>query len=215
MTAHGERPSAFGTSPDPAAAATEAAKAAVRRELLAARRALGPEGRRAAAAALAVATVGLAARTGGPVCAYLPVGTEPGSVAGLDALRAAGHRVLLPVVPPVPGPLDWARYDGPDSLADARLGLREPTGPRLGVAGITTAALVLVPALAVDRHGTRLGRGGGYYDRTLPLAAPEALLVAMIGDDELLDALPAGPFDVPVAAVIRPTTGVTMLSAGT
>jgi 5-formyltetrahydrofolate cyclo-ligase len=204
VTAHGERA-------DPADAGLGDAKVELRRRLLAARRAVPPAERAARAAALSAATVALAARTGGPVCAYLPVGSEPGSVAGLDALRAAGHDVLLPVVPAAPGPLDWARYDGPDALADGPLGLREPTGLRLGVTVITSARLILVPALAVDRRGNRLGRGAGYYDRTLPLAAPNALVTALIGDDELLEELPAAAHDVPVAAVLRPSTGVTML----
>lgn len=211
MTAHGE-----GVTADPATAAVsavEARKGELRRLLLAARRAVPATERARRADALSMAVVGLAARTGGPVCAYLPIGTEPGSVAGLDALRAAGHTVLLPVVPAVAGPLDWAGYEGPGSLADGPLGLREPMGRRLGVSGITTARLVLVPALAVDRLGNRLGRGGGFYDRTLPLAAPGALVCAVIHDDELIDELPADPHDVAVAAVMRPTPGMTMLRA--
>lgn len=188
-------------------------KIPLRRELLAARKAVDAGRRAARAAALADGVVALAASrgTGLVVCAYLPVGSEPGSIAMLDALREAGHVVLLPVVPDEPGSLDWAVYDGPASLADGPLGLREPTGPRLGVAGITEADLVLVPALAVDRAGNRLGRGGGYYDRTLPLAGPDALVIAVVDDHELLDAVPADPHDMRVAGVLRPGTGVTTL----
>ncbi len=165
----------------------------------------------AAAVALTAAAVRLADGVGGPVCAYLPVGREPGSVAGLDALRGAGHEVLLPVVPGAVGPLDWARYCGPGSLAGGPLGLREPTGPRLGVASITRAGLVLVPALAADRCGVRLGRGGGYYDRTLPLARAGVPLIALLYDGELVDELPAEPHDVRVTGALLPGTGVTML----
>nr|WP_051233260.1 5-formyltetrahydrofolate cyclo-ligase [Pseudonocardia asaccharolytica] len=183
----------------------------MRRRLSAARRAVSPQQRAEWAAALAMATVRLAEQTGGPVCAYLPIGSEPGSAAGLDALRAAGHEVLLPVVPAVAGPLDWARYEGRGSLADGPLGLREPTGERQGVMAITKARLVLIPALAVDRRGVRLGRGGGYYDRTLPLARAGVVLAAILHDDELVDELPAEPHDVRVSAVVRPATGVTLL----
>lgn len=193
----------------------DAAKTALRRELISARRTVEPARRTRRDAELAIGACALAAGRGPAalVCAYLPVGGEPGSIAMLDALREAGHVVLLPVVPPAPGSLDWARYEGPGSVTAGPLGLREPTGARLGVAGITSASVVLVPALAVDRRGNRLGRGGGYYDRTLPLAGPDALVTAVIDDGELLDAIPTEPHDVRVAAVLRPATGVTLLPA--
>ncbi|HKR52384.1 MAG TPA: 5-formyltetrahydrofolate cyclo-ligase, partial [Pseudonocardiaceae bacterium] len=70
---------------------------------------------------------------------------------------------------------------------------------------------VLVPALAVDRHGARLGRGGGYYDRTLPLAAPSTPLVAIVRDDEVLTSLPVQPHDVPVTAALTPNRGLFLL----
>ncbi|MFC5994288.1 5-formyltetrahydrofolate cyclo-ligase [Pseudonocardia hispaniensis] len=206
MTATGEPPLSDDCGPTPTAAKNE-----LRRRLSAARRAASPQQRAEWAAALAVATGQLAAQTGGPVCAYLPIGSEPGSVAGLDALRAAGHEVLLPVVPKVAGPLEWARYEGPGSLTEGPLGLREPTTDRQGVTAITKARLVLVPALAVDRRGVRLGRGGGYYDRTLPLARADVVVAAMLHDDELVDELPTEPHDVRVSAVVRPATGVTLL----
>lgn len=143
----------------------------------------------------------------GTVCAYWPLDAEPGSPALLDGLVQRGCRVLLPVV--IAGaPLDWAEYTGPGSLQAGPLGLREPAGPRLGCAAITTAVLVLVPALAVDRRGVRLGRGGGYYDRTLPLVTPGTPVVAIVRDDEVLAALPAQPHDVPVTAALTPARGL-------
>jgi 5-formyltetrahydrofolate cyclo-ligase len=192
--------------------AQDAAKAELRRSLVTARRAVSPQRRAERDRRLAAGAVAAAAGRA-VVCAYLPVGSEPGSASMLDALRDAGHVVLLPVVPPEPGSLDWARYEGRCSVADGPLGLQEPTGPRLGVSGITRAAVIFVPALAVDRCGHRLGRGGGYYDRTLPLAAPDALVTAVVDDHELLDVVPAEPHDVRVGAVLRPATGVTLLPA--
>lgn len=202
-----ERPSGpVAPGPDVAAA-----KRALRARLRAARAALDPEVRATRARALAVQVPSLAAAVRGPVCAYLPVGTEPGSVAWVEALRAAGREVLLPVVPAVPGPLDWAVHTGPEALRPGPLGLREPAGPRLGPGAVGAAGLVLVPALAVDRSGFRLGQGGGYYDRTLPLAAPGAPLVAIVHPEELLDALPTAPFDRPVSAALLAGGGVTPL----
>ena len=185
------------------------AKQLWRERLLAAREAVPVEVRAARAAALTAAAGKLAAQTGGPVCAYLPVGAEPGSPELVDALRAAGHEVLLPVVPsPRKGPLDWARYDGPDGLGTGPLGLREPIGPRLGPVGISRARLVLVPALAVDLRGGRLGRGAGYYDRTLVLAAPGTPLVVVLHDEELVDELPVEPHDHRVTGALLPATGL-------
>jgi 5-formyltetrahydrofolate cyclo-ligase len=188
---------------------TPASKREWRSRLRAAREAVPPQVRAQRAEVLAAGMLELAAGTGGPVCAYLPVGAEPGSAAAVDALRAAGHEVLLPVVPGRGVPLEWARYDG--ELAPGPIGLREPTGPRLGPAAIGRARLVLVPALAADRRGIRLGQGGGYYDRSLPLAAPGTPLVVVLDDGELVPELPAEPHDHPVTAVLQPGAGLTSL----
>lgn len=141
------------------------------------------------------------------LCAYVPVGREPGSTELLDDLRDIGCRVLLPVVVGQE-PLDWAEYEGPSSLEKADLGLLEPTGRRVGSGGIGQAQVVLVPALAVDRAGRRLGRGGGHYDRSLPLRAADAKLVAVVRDDEVVDELPGEEHDVPMSAVLTPKAGV-------
>ncbi|MGH3887603.1 MAG: 5-formyltetrahydrofolate cyclo-ligase [Pseudonocardiaceae bacterium] len=199
----------------------EIGKGELRRRVLAARRAVPAAVREAEAAALAAVRLPQwsdpASRSHSPglsgtVCAYWPADAEPGSPALLDGLVRRGCRVLLPVVgTPAVGaaaPLDWAAYTGPGSLGVGPLGLCEPTGPRLGCAAITTAVLVLVPALAVDRHGVRLGRGRGYYDRTLPLATPGTPLVAIVRDDEVLASLPVQPHDVPVTAVLTPGMGL-------
>jgi len=191
--------------------AIRSAKDGWRRRLVAARRALPSEVRAARAAALTVGAVRLAAQVVGPVCAYLPVGSEPGTSALVEALRTAGHEVLLPVVPAAPGPLDWARFDAVDALGAGPLGLREPTGARLGPSAVTGAALVLVPALAADRSGGRLGRGGGFYDRTLHLAATGTPLVAVLYDDELVDHLPVEPHDLRVTGALLPDAGLVRL----
>jgi 5-formyltetrahydrofolate cyclo-ligase len=186
-------------------------KAELRRRLAAARRSLSAETRAAHAEALRPHVLALAAAAGEIVCAYLPIGSEPGSVALLDALRAGGHEVLLPVVPPAPGPLDWARYTGPDDVGAGPLGLREPLGPRLGTSAVGRAALVLVPGLAADPTGIRLGRGGGYYDRTLPGVHPGTPLAVLLHEGELVDDLPAGTHDVPVTAAVLPVRGTVPL----
>ncbi|MBV8996170.1 MAG: 5-formyltetrahydrofolate cyclo-ligase [Pseudonocardiales bacterium] len=183
----------------------ESAKWELRRRVVAARQAVPLAVRAAEAAGLAA--IALPVDRPATVCAYWPVGAEPGSPELLDALVRRGCRVLLPLVT-ARGPLDWADYTGESALRAGPLGLREPTGPPLGAAAIATAALVLVPALAVDWHGTRLGRGGGHYDRTLPLAGPGTPLVAVVRDDEVLASVPAQPHDVPVTAALTPGRGL-------
>lgn len=140
------------------------------------------------------------------VAAYVPFGNEPGSPAFLDALLDRGVTVLVPVVPVgAPTALDWARYDGADSLRRGRWGLLEPTGEPLGADAVQAASVVFVPAYAVDPTGTRLGRGAGYYDRTL--GGLDAELVAVVADDEVVDSLPADPHDVRVGWVLTPSGG--------
>ncbi|MDT0221318.1 5-formyltetrahydrofolate cyclo-ligase [Gordonia sp. AC31] len=140
------------------------------------------------------------------VAAHVPVGNEPGSNSMLDALVDRGVSVLVPVVPDGdPAPMDWAPYTGPDSLAPGRWGLLQPTTDRVGVTAIRAASVILVPALAIDKSGVRLGRGAGYYDRTLHGLSAD--LVGVVYDDEVVDSLPSGDHDVPVGWTLTPGDG--------
>jgi 5-formyltetrahydrofolate cyclo-ligase len=181
--------------------AVVSATAHLRTQLLAGRAARPARDRAAAADAVAGA---LADRLAGAavVAGYVPTAEEP----GYGRLPAAlPGRVLLPVVPPQGRELSWAEHDG--RLAPGRFGLQEPTGLRLPPTALASADVVVVPALAVARNGTRLGRGGGYYDRALAHTRPHAVLVAVVFDDELLDTVPAGPHDRRMTAVVTPSAG--------
>jgi 5-formyltetrahydrofolate cyclo-ligase len=151
--------------------------------------------------------------SGGCVAAYASFGTEPRTMATRDALARAGVRVLLPVIRD-DGGLDFS-WDGGDDLGDGTVspGIPEPTGPVAahGMAGLLElgCVVVLTPALAVDAHGNRIGKAGGYYDRLLaglddvpPARRP--LLVAVVHDDEVLDHVPTLPHDRPVDAAVTP-----------
>lgn len=166
-------------------------KTALRARLLAARRARTAEDLARARAAVHEQVV---ARLAGvpSVAAYEPLATEPGSHDLLAALQAQGATVLVPVTLP-DRDLDWARWT--------------PAGPGspLGVEAIGEVDVVLAPALAVARDGTRLGRGGGSYDRALRRCRPGALLAALVFDDEVLPALPHDEWDVPVHAAVTPS----------
>ncbi|EEP73175.1 5-formyltetrahydrofolate cyclo-ligase [Micromonospora sp. ATCC 39149] len=185
--------------------------------LLAHRRALSTPARARAAARVRAALTGLVRRLRpARVTGYVPVGSEPGGPELPEVLRMAlppGGELLLPVLRDDLD-LDWAAYTGPGCLVAAGRGLREPTGPRLGRAAIADARLVVVPALAVDRLGRRLGRGGGSYDRALARVADGALTVALLHDGELVEHLPAEPHDRPVRAVVTPSGGLRTLTGG-
>jgi 5-formyltetrahydrofolate cyclo-ligase len=149
-------------------------------------------------------------RRAATVTAYVAIGGEPGTGPLLDGLRAAGKRVLLPVLLS-DGDLDWAVYHGPESLVAASRGLLEPIGPRLGPGAIGTADAVLVPGLAVDRNGVRLGRGGGSYDRALGRVPVGTFTCVVLYDDEVGVPVPAEPHDRPVSHAASPS-GVQRLS---
>jgi 5-formyltetrahydrofolate cyclo-ligase len=180
------------------------AKEALRERFLGRRRER-PAAERAAAAA-AVTTALLAGLAGvRTFAAFVPEEAEPGAGRLPAAYTQLGARVLLPVVPAGSRELRWAVDTG--RLAAGRYGLREPVGPRLGVTALGAADVVIVPAVAVDATGVRLGRGGGYYDRALVHARADAVLVAVVFDDELVPVLPAEPHDRRVTAVVTPSGG--------
>jgi 5-formyltetrahydrofolate cyclo-ligase len=190
-----------------------ASKAALRERVLAARRCVADDVRAAEARALA-GHLELVVEGGTTVCAYVPVGTEPGSAELLDTLLRRSGRVLLPIArtsaDDTPLPLRWGEYR-PDSLIPGPWGLLEPPGPGLPESALGEAALVIVPSLAVDRRGVRLGRGRGYYDRSLGRRNPRARLVAMVRDAEFVDELPAEPHDVLMTHALTPTRGLIAL----
>jgi 5-formyltetrahydrofolate cyclo-ligase len=155
-----------------------------------------------AAAGAALADAGSAAwRDRGCVAAYASVGDEPPTRALLDALLAAGVVVLLPVI--AGADLRWAPYTGWDALVSGPLGIPQPQADTAPSPGLCDAAVVVVPALAVDRHGHRLGKGGGYYDRALASVDPDTV-VAVVFDDEIFDDVPAEPHDRTVGAALTP-----------
>ncbi|WP_380165688.1 5-formyltetrahydrofolate cyclo-ligase [Jannaschia sp. R86511] len=148
-------------------------------------------------------TVRRGAARGGPCTAlYVSLPAEPGTGPLRQQLLALGHEVLLPWLR-ADRDLDWVRDEG---LAGDPL---RPPGPRLGPQAVASADLVLVPALAVDGSGTRLGQGGGSYDRSLVRLRRPAppFVLAVVHDEEVLPAgaLPAQPHDVAVDGALTPS----------
>ena len=188
-------------------------KPALRRQLRARRRSLAHEPDRAAdaeaiAAAASVFLDTLALPREGPggqqaygskpcLAIYRSLPTEPPTEALAEMLHTRGAMVLVPEMLPDKD-LDWheLRADGSE-------------GPGLGSDAIGDAQVIFTPALAVDHSGTRLGQGGGSYDRALARRHPHAVVVAIVNDDEYaVQPLPRDAHDVRVSAVITPGSGL-------
>ncbi|NYI65896.1 5-formyltetrahydrofolate cyclo-ligase [Spelaeicoccus albus] len=150
---------------------------------------------------------------GGPhsVAGYSPLLGEPDVRGLLNRLIAVGVEVYLPVSTPQ-RPLEWAADDGryrPSSVG----GGPEPVGPVITSAElIDRAGVVIVPALAVDRRGARLGQGGGFYDRSFTelrtvTGSETCTFWAAVYDDEVLPAraVPTLPHDLRVDAALTPS----------
>jgi 5-formyltetrahydrofolate cyclo-ligase len=196
---------------DAASGRLAAEKAALRRRLMADRARLGPDRRAAAGRALRDAILELPqVQMAGTIAAYYSLASEPDTHGLVYALWKRGSYVLLPLLLP-DGDLDWASYEGPDSLRPGARGLAEPGEPPRGLDAVARADLVLVPALAVDRGGVRLGRGGGSYDRALARVGPGIPTIALLYDSELLDEVPAAAHDQRVRLVARPSVGISRL----
>ncbi|MET0821701.1 MAG: 5-formyltetrahydrofolate cyclo-ligase [Aeromicrobium sp.] len=178
-------------------------KARQRDELLALRRAQTPAQRSEAAEAIAqqVLAMPLLTRARRVAC-YLSTPTEPGTAPLIAALHDRGAEVIVPISL-ADHSLDWVLHDPAATLTTTSLGIPEPAGPRLGADALAACSLVVVPALAVDHAGHRLGRGAGYYDRAL--AQVSSPLCALVFTHELLPEVPHEPHDVPVQMAVTPS----------
>jgi len=135
------------------------------------------------------------------IAVYLSMTSEPGTDPLIATLLARGAEVVAPISLP-DHTLDWAIVDPRGPTTTTSSGMAEPTGPRLGPATPSTCDLLILPALAVDHAGHRLGRGAGYYDRAL--AGVQTPLCALVFAHELLPEVPFEDHDVPVEMALTP-----------
>ncbi|MCK9901409.1 5-formyltetrahydrofolate cyclo-ligase [Frankia sp. Cpl3] len=191
----------FITASSPGASAAGAAeerprpKIALRRRLLALRRAgVLPDPAVLTERVLALPEVARATC----VAAYVGMTDEPDTTELLARLRARGVRVLLPVVR-ADLDLDFREFGG--TLVPGAMGTREPP-PSATHVELGEAQVIIVPALAADEAGNRLGRGGGSYDRALTRTAPATPVIALLHDREILGDVPAEAHDRRVTIIV-------------
>lgn len=133
-------------------------------------------------------------RDAGIVALYRALPSECGTASVAAGLQAAGREVCYPVVMPGERALQFRRAAG--AFVAGALGVEEPTGSPVALGDIS---LLVVPAVAVDAAGRRLGRGRGHYDATL--AAFPGPSVALVFDSQLVPEVPVGEHDRHVGAV--------------
>jgi len=185
-------------------------KKAVRASIRAARDSKDSQVRAALGKNLAETVLGYLTQSTGivrKVAAYMSSPAEPDTAKLLDALVAEGIEVFLPVCEPNFA-LSWAAYTpGIEFQRSTLAPVLEPVGPRHGTELFDDINTLIIPALAIDEQGLRLGQGGGYYDRFLPLIEDSPVRVAAVVYEE--EYVPAGTFpvaehDQPVDLVFTP-----------
>jgi 5-formyltetrahydrofolate cyclo-ligase len=196
-------------SPDDSTAlsgpALREAKRALRERILGARDAIDPRTRTEDSVAIAGRIAGLPSFQGaGCIVLTLPFRSEWDTRSLLHDALARGAAVALPRVNEATRMIELHRVR--DATADVTAGYRgipEPLAslPRLQPEDVEW---ILVPGVAFDMHGRRLGYGGGYYDRLLPLLPPRAARIAGAFDLQLVDSIPAAPHDLTVNAIATP-----------
>jgi 5-formyltetrahydrofolate cyclo-ligase len=193
--------------------ADRAALAAAKRQLRAAvllRRAARCDEDRTAddEARFTLLTAELDGRLPDTVAAYLSTDHEPDTLRLVAWLGAHRVRVLLPLLTDGHGHRlgepAWAAYEGPEALRLGPLGLLEPTTAPVPARQLPEAELVVCPGLAANRHGDRLGRGGGWYDRALLHVGQSTPVVVLLNRDEVLDTIPTQPWDRRVDRLATP-----------
>jgi 5-formyltetrahydrofolate cyclo-ligase len=138
------------------------------------------------------------------VALYAPKGSEV-DTAGIDAALRRGVRLVYPRIAG-PDRLLAFHTSTPNELLPGRFGLQEPLPEPATKVEITDIGAFLVPGIAFDRAGGRIGWGHGHYDATLAAASPQALCVGLAYECQLVAAVPHEPHDVRLHCVVSELT---------
>ena len=182
------------------AAELKKAKREVRRSVLAARDALGEAERVARSAAIHDRSLALPELEGArTVMLYWSFGSEVATGPLIDRLRDQGTIIVLPRIRG-PQDIEAVAFEPGDPLRQTSFGAREPAAGAVVDPG--SIDVVVPPGVAFDRSGRRVGYGGGFYDRFLPMLGRAVPRIALAFDVQLVDELPAGGFDLPVDVIV-------------
>ena len=184
------------SSPEIDPIALDSAKRAMRARSMAAREGCDP-----AAAGEALTTLVLRdcpPPAGAVVSGFWPLGREIDIRPLLLALHARGHTIVLPVTPKLGNPLSFSVWRPGDPMVAERFGTMRPAGRPIG--DEQSPDFLLVPLLAFDRRGGRLGYGGGFYDRTLAGLVPRFAMGCAYAAQEVPE-VPMGSDDIRLDAV--------------
>ena len=142
---------------------------------------------------------------------FAPTPLEPDMSLALGLFERALLPILLDEAGAPLGAPRWGLWEPGRALVTLGRPPAQPDGEARGAESLKNADLIVIPALAASVDGTRLGQGGGWYDRALMHRSPDTPVVAAIFDDEVLEAgiIPAEPHDVPVDAIVTPTRTIT------
>jgi 5-formyltetrahydrofolate cyclo-ligase len=183
----------------PAEASLAAEKAALRQAAFARRRALSPQDRQAASAAAAERALPLLLAGADPIAAYWPRGEEIDPRPLIHDLQAAGRSVVLPATRP-DGLLEFRLWRAGEELHPAGFSLLEPAPD----AQVLAPRTLLVPLVAFDRRGHRLGHGKGYYDRALAALSHQAPVrtIGFAFSVQEMASVPAELHDMPLDLIV-------------
>ena len=174
-------------------------KAALRRVLRG--QTLPPHRRQQASAAICASLLALPELANAPVVfAFVPTPRAPDITPALRSLLANGHTLALPRCT-APGIMEARQVDSLDNLSPGSYGIPEP-GPDRPLIPWGMLSAAIIPCVAADRAGGRLGHGGGYYDRFLSWAPPDMAALMVCYAHQLVEQVPAEPHDIPVPLVI-------------
>ena len=138
---------------------------------------------------------------------FVPTPLEPDMSLALGLFERALLPILLDEAGAPLGAPRWGLWEAGRALVTLGRPPAQPDGEALGAEALTEADLIVIPALAASADGTRLGQGGGWYDRALLHRSPDARVAAVIFDDEVLEpgVIPTEAHDVPIDAIVTPT----------